>query len=421
MAQSLLMRRTTTSFVLIAIIVGVAFGIERWLASKAEPPAKAAEIEIRVAVRVAEAKRQDYVEQLTGYGRARSLRRTAVAAEVAGLVVQLAPELEAGNAVRAGQELVWLDDRDRRTQVSTIAARSSRRQAEEKRLRADRANLERQLKIARGELEVAERELGRVRRLVEREVATSSSEDAELLRVTTRQTAVTRLEGELSKNQAMLDSNQAEDKELQVSADQARTDLDRTVIRAPYDGRIELRMVQKGARVAPGVELFRIVDPTRVEVPVALPASRYGEVAVGAEAAVQLPGSRGVSWKASVARLAPTVRADDRTFLVYLESTGEEAVPPGAFVSASISGRRYPDVFVLPRTAFVGDRIFVADGEVARARTPGVVRALPSVVLCRDGIEVGESIIVTNLEQVAEGSRVAPIEGGAGAAGLDDA
>ena len=410
MPRSLLMRRTLVSIAIVALLLLVSSLIRSQLASMREPPAKVPEIERRIAVRVREARRVDFREELSGYGRARAMRRTSVAAEVAGLVTRISRRLEAGNGVEKGEELVWLDDRDRRNQVAAIEARLLRNAADGRRLSADRGSLKRQLEIAREELAIAQRELERVDTLVERGVATSSARDAEVLRLTLRRSVLTRLDGEIQKSEAQRDSNAAQKRELEISLRQARTDLERTIVAAPYDGRIETRTVQNGSRVAPGTALFELVDLKRIEIPVSLPASRFGDVRIGAEAEVQLPGNDGGLWSATVVRLAPTVRADDRTFLVYLESTGPGAVPPGAFVSATITGRSYKNVFAIPRTAFVGDRIFVARDGIARLRRPHVVKALPATLLCDSGLEEGERIIVTNLEEVADGSRVAPTE-----------
>lgn len=406
MARGLTGQRIVVSLVLMAVASGIGFAMLGALASLREPPEKSAKFDLRIAVRTTQARRQSYREELSGYGKARAMRRTPVSAEVTGLVTKISERLEAGNAVAAGEELVWLDDRDLKDVIASIAARLDRNSAERQRLEADAESITLQLKLAGEELRVASRELERVEKLLERGVATTSLRDAEMLRVTLRRASVLRLEGERNRNQAQHASNEAARRELEVSLRQARTNLERAVIHAPYAGRIESRTVQTGARVAPGSMLFEMLDPTRVEIPVALPASRYGQVAIGTEAIVRVPGNSIGEWTAKVVRLAATVRADDRTFLVYLESKGDDAVPPGAFVAARIQGKQYDNVFVLPRTAFVGDRVFVVDNNVARERRPRIVRSLPAVVLCDGGIEEGDALIVTNLEQVAEGANV---------------
>lgn len=406
MQRSLLVRRALVSFGLIVLITGVALLIRGQLASRKTPPAKAAEIDIRTAVRVTSAKRQTYREELIGYGKSKALRRTAVAAEVAGLVIRISDQLNAGVSVNGGDELVWLDDRDSRNRLVSIDAQLSRNTAEAESLSVDAANVNRQLVLATEELGVAERELKRVSTLVQRGVATSSAEDAERLRVTQRQAAILRMQGELERNRTQGAINVASRRVLSASRAHATTDLARCVVRAPYAGQIEFRTVQPGARVAPGSVLFALVDRTRIEIPIPLPASRYGDVVPGAAARITIPGREDHAWLGKVARIAPTVSTQDRTFFVYIECVGDATVPPGSFVVVSIDGREHRDVFVIPRTAFVDGSVFIAKDGVAHRRTPEVARSLPSIVLCSGGIESGEQIILTNLEEVAEGARV---------------
>ena len=101
--------------------------------------------------------------------------------------------------------------------------------------------------------------------------------------------------------------------------------------------------------------------------------------------------------------------SEQRTFFVYLELDGND-VPPGAFVVARIDGPLFADVFVLPRTAFVGDKVFVAVDGHAQVRTPASRVLLPHVMLASDGVTGGERLIVTNLEEVADGTRVEAVE-----------
>jgi multidrug resistance efflux pump len=402
------MRRVVVSLVLIALLFAAGTGIMRTLAARRKKPERETATAPAVAVRVMAAKRTSFREELIGYGRARALRTTRAAAEVAGVVRWLAPELEAGATVAKDQELVRIDDRDLVQAVALVEARQEKNRADAKRLAAEGASARAKLAVARDELATAERELARIESLRREGAGTESDLDRERLAVALRRTAVIEIEGRLATLDADVARNAAEARELAATEEQARLDLSRATIRAPYAGRIVARSVEPGARVAPGAVLFEIVDPARVEIPVALPAARYGQVADGAAATLRL-GAREVP--ARVARIAPEVRPDDRTFFVYVvveAADGAASVPPGAFVTAAIEGRRYDDVFVLPRTAFVGERIFVAHDGVARERTPAVREALPHLLLVEGGVEEGESIIVTNLDEVADGTRVAP-------------
>jgi len=209
--------------------------------------------------------------------------------------------------------------------------------------------------------------------------------------------------------------------------EKARHDLERAVVRAPYAGTIVERVAQPGERVTAGSPLFAIVDLRHVEIPVSLPASRHGEVAVGARAEVRLREGGDIAWEGAVSRVAPNVDPERRVFEVYLDVVapeGEIAAPiaPGTFVVATIAGRVTADVVAVPREAFVAGAMYVAepDGPVdegtgarpalIRERHPEVVRRMPDLVLVGDGLDGGELVVVTGVNEVAEGARVLVIE-----------
>ena len=395
-------RKLIVSVVAVAAILFVGYRAFRKLGEKPERPPKAESVARGIAVRTAPLRRQDYREQLTGYGRAKALRATPVAAEVAGVVSWVSKELEAGAAVNDTEPLVKLDDRDLKQALAAAAARKTAVAAEDTRLNADVATTGRHLGKAREDLETSRRELKRIQDLREQEAATKSDLDRQKMQTSLRETAVFELEGREATLRAQLQRNAAEAQEAAAAWTKAKNDSKRAVIFAPYAGSVLRRLVQKGARVAPGTPLFELIDLKSIEIAVALPASRYGDVRPGAGATVR-HGRR--TFKTTVVRISPNINTPDRTFFAYLQVEG---VPPGAFVTAFVEGRMHKDVFVLPRTTFVGDRVFVAIDGVARPRTPVAVLLLPSLMLAREGIAEGEQLIYTNLEEVAAGTKVAP-------------
>jgi RND family efflux transporter MFP subunit len=412
-------RRAIVSVILIVLFLALGAAALFALISLKEKPDRVADVPPRTAVRVVVAEKGPYREILEGYGSARAIRASEVAAEVSGTVRWLSPTLEAGAVVTAGDELVRLDPRDFRERVSSAEARAKQAAAAVKRLRVDIDSLERRLAMAREDLDAASRELDRVRGLVEDGVETKSAQDRQLSARSAKERIVAELEWREAAARNDLIGAEAEVEAASAALAQAKNDLARTTVAAPYSGRIEARSASLGARVGPGTPLFRMVDLSRVEVPVALGASRYGEVAVGARAAIRLTEGGPVVWRGPVARVSPSVNSLDRTFLAYLEVSGDAAdapVPPGAFVLAEIEGLLHEGVIALPRAAFVEEVVYVADpadGEaVIREVRPEVFRTLPNVALVTGGVEPGDRVVVTSLEQIAAGSRVILVDDG---------
>jgi RND family efflux transporter MFP subunit len=403
--------------VLLFLALGAALFIVALKLRKAPPTAPGTAP--RTVVRVVTAHRAPFREVLEGYGRARALRQGAVAAEVGGVVRALSPDLEAGALVTRGDELVWIDARDYERALESALARQSQAESTVTRLQIDLENIAQRLVLTKEDFDTSKRELERVKGLTEEGVVTRSELDRQRISTSLTEKQLLTLQSQESTTRQELSRAVEEVKSAVAARTRAQLDLSRAVVTAPYSGRILERNAQLGATVGPGATLFTLVDLSRVEVPVALGASHFGEVAVGAPAAIRLREGEDVVWRGKVARVAPTVRAEDSTFLVYLEVEGAvtgNPVPPGAFIVAEIEGKLHPEVFAIPRAAFISERVYVArpklpagKGEgvaVIAERTPIIDRLLPETALVKDGLAEGDLVVVTNLEQIADGSTV---------------
>ena len=121
----------------------------------------------------------------------------------------------------------------------------------------------------------------------------------------------------LDNSQASLQGALANYKAAASGADVARKALDDSVLRAPFSGVVASRLAQAGERVAIDTKLLEVVDPTQLEVEVALSASDSVDVRVGQVARLQVEDRPG-SVAAKVKRVSPSAQAGTRSVLVFL-------------------------------------------------------------------------------------------------------
>lgn len=400
----------STVLALVFVAAGVAvFGL---LESLKKPPARVESTARRPAVSVVQMGRGSYREELTGYGKARALRQTRVDAEITGIVEWISPELEVGAAIEAGTELVRIDQKDLQSALDRALAETGKTRAKLEQTRIERDGLERRLKVSRDEYQSSRQELARSESLRVDDIVSADELDQQRRATRLLERNVLLLESQLLAIPAKIEWEEADLTRAEAAEQQARIDLEKAVIRAPYSGRIESRLIAQGGRVGPGSPLFQIVDMTRIEVPVGLPASRFADVRPGHRARLRLDESGADTWVGTVSRVSPVVNDAHRTFDAFLVVDGEglEAeLSPGTFLVATVEGRLHQDVVAVPRIAFVGEHVYVAErdmGEtgdgVARQRTPTVIRWLPDMALVSAGLEAGEEVIITNLEKIGD-------------------
>lgn len=210
---------------------------------------------------------------------------------------------------------------------------------------------------------------------------------------------------------------------------QAKRELERTRIIAPYTGRVLDKQVDIGQYVARGTPLATVyaVDHAEVRLPItdrqaaflALPEQFRGESSVSSGPEVTLSATVGGQlheWLGYLVRTEGTMDIKTRQIHVVAQvddpyGRGPNNRPPlkvGQFVHASIQGRRLPQAFLVPRAAFRrAEDILVlsADHRIQRRRLEIVWRDAEHAVVL-EGVQAGERIVLTPLPYAPDGMRV---------------
>lgn len=227
--------------------------------------------------------------------------------------------------------------------------------------------------------------------------------------------------------------------EARANAEQAAANLSmlevrlaRTTIRAPFEGILEDRMVERGQLVSPGTPVARVVELDTVKVTAGVPERFAGDVEPGSPATVSFDVFPGREFRGEISFVGSTVNPGNRTFPVeFTLPNPNGAVKPQMVANVSVVRRTLEGAVVIPQEALVrtegGFRAFVVEegveGPVVRARDVSLGPAQRNRVVVEEGLAQGERLIVVGQQQVAEGDRVRIVESaapGSGAVELPD-
>jgi hypothetical protein len=171
----------------------------------------------------------------------------------------------------------------------------------------------------------------------------------------------------------------------------------------------------------------RIVEPSRLEVPIALPASSRGALAVGQR--VQVVEASGALVEGSITRLSPEDDPVVRTLVAWAEVPGGSGLVPGSFVEATVLAPDATPRTVVPRRSVRNDRLLlVEDGRVRwqPVRTAYAIRrAQPQTGLddvewlaLEEPLPHGTLVVLDAARRIEVGARVEPLRPGETAASL---
>ena len=103
------MRKVLVSGIAVVLILGAALGLASAIIASRGQPEQVDSAPPRTHVRTFTVQPADVTETIHGYGQVVARRRAELAAEVGGKVIWRHPELEVGQPVREGIELVKID------------------------------------------------------------------------------------------------------------------------------------------------------------------------------------------------------------------------------------------------------------------------------------------------------------------------
>ncbi len=196
-------------------------------------------------------------------------REIALAAEAAGKIIEKDPNVRSGNFVKKDQVLLRIDPRDYELAIARLTQRRDQELASLAELKQDAENTERLVEVAEQEYALAADEVKRYQSLGNSFASAAELDQAKRLLLTSMNQKVT-LQNQLRTFAARSARLELAAKLAETELEQAELDLERTVVRAPVDGRIVSEAVEKDSYVQRGTQLLVVEDTEKVEIAVNL-------------------------------------------------------------------------------------------------------------------------------------------------------
>jgi HlyD family secretion protein len=271
------------------------------------------------------------------------------------------------------------------------------------RIAAKSAVLAAQQEAARQELRraTAQRELTRMRLLAEQGLANRVELDR-----AEDELALASIELEHARANAMLATESADvdvrDRELQVQREHlALAELERRrerlSIRSPFAGRVATIEIQDRDAVAADQPVLTVVDLSRFELEVAVPESYADDLEAGTPAMVTWEGRE---WAAEVVSVSPEVASGQVETRVVFAGEAPRGLRQSQRLPLRIVFDRREAVLRLPRGPFLesgaGRRVWVVEGDLARARSIETGAISVAAVEVTRGLEAGEVVVISD-------------------------
>jgi RND family efflux transporter MFP subunit len=422
------------------LLVGVLVLV--WQGGSETRPQQRASEEMSRAVRAITARPVVFVPRATGYGTVQPDRVWEAVAQVSGKIVEEHPDLDKGRLIPAGTVVLRIDPTDYELAVARNRANLQMAKAKLAELEVRAANMKASLAIERRALKLLEEELARQRALLKRGNTSQSLVDQTEAKFLAQRQRVQELENQLRLLPVERQSLEASIVQHETQIEEARLNLERTVIRLPFDARIaevnveptqfvkvgDTLMVADGidiAEVEAQFSIGRIAPLVRADIDLSsLSAGELAEVpgSLGLDAVVRLrTDSVAASWDARFERLSERIDPQTRTvgMIVAVDEPYRKTIPgkrpplvKDMFVEVELSGRPRPNTLVVPRTALhrndAGDSVLYLVGPDGRLAIREVVRGpvQGDIAVIEKGLEPDERVIISDLIPAIAGMKL---------------
>ena len=313
------------------VFIGLAFLLVKILVKNKRPTPPRTPTVVVAQADVVSVDAKDHQPPVMSYGTVQSYFETTLVPQVSGQIVEVAKQFRVGNLVKRGSVLARIDDAD---YVAALALEASN--------------------LATAKRTLAEEEI-------------KSSQAAEDWLASGRDLSEAT---DFVLRKPQLAAASASIKSAEALARKAETDVERTIIRAPYDAVVMNRTASVGNYASSQQSLGKLVATERAEIRLPLTAAQLPRVDIpqlGGKAGVKAvdvtlesASKKGVQWQGKLVRTEPSVDPKNQVTYVIAEvqkpyAALPEALMVGTFVNAIIPGKVIPGCYKVAEAALVND------------------------------------------------------------------
>jgi len=312
-------------------------------------------------------------------GTVQALNSVNIVSQVQGKIISVSKNMKTGGFFKKSQTLFTIDPREYKLRVQAA-------QAEVKRQELNLVKEEADADVAKSEWESFSK----------------NNPDSE--------------PGDLVLRKPQIATAQAGLEAAQANLDLAKLNLERTVITAPFTGRVVSKMVGIGQVISMGTQLASIYSEELMEIEVPLNDKKLQWIDITGKKSPEVTvmsdfSGKKNSWKGQVKRMTAELQNKSRLPKLIIEvkrpyTTKNVPMLPNMFVKVVMEGKKLENAFKIPSRIVRDEKIYVVKDGVIEIRNVKVDGYLGDLAVISDGLKSGEKVVTSVLRDAVNGMKV---------------
>lgn len=188
---------------------------------------------------------------------------------------------------------------------------------------------------------------------------------------------------------------------LQSQTQLIRAQLAKTLIKAPFSGKIGLRTISVGEYITPASNIARLVSTDPVKILFSIPEKYAGTVKLNTKISFTVAGSNTIHT-GSIYALEPGIDMSTRTLLLKAKASNSKGeLLPGSFAKIELPISKLSDAILIPTQSIVpvlqGKKVFISSNGKAKEVMVETGARTEKSVLIISGLNIGDTVLTTGI------------------------
>ncbi|WP_018344857.1 efflux RND transporter periplasmic adaptor subunit [Cytophaga aurantiaca] len=199
-------------------------------------------------------------------------------------------------------------------------------------------------------------------------------------------------------------------KSLQAQSQIIRTQISKTIIKAPFDGTIGLRNVSVGEYVTTDIVIANLVNINPVKITFSVPEKYASSMKVNTKVRFTFAGS-GKTYTAIIYAIEPGIDEVTRTIQLRAKASNNDgALLPGSFANIELPLTTIKDALLIPTEAVIpiqdGKKVFIVKNGKAKEAIIKTTSRTDKDLLVLSGLQAGDTVLTTGVMSMKQGTSV---------------
>jgi len=188
---------------------------------------------------------------------------------------------------------------------------------------------------------------------------------------------------------------------LQSQTQLIRAQLAKTLIRAPFSGKIGLRTISAGEYITPASNIARLVSTNPVKILFSIPEKYAGTIKLNTQISFTVAGSNS-PYSGTVYAIEPGIDMSTRTLQLKAKASNNNGeLLPGSFAKIDLPLSNVNDAILVPTESIIpvlqGKKVYISSNGKAKEILVETGTRTDKSVLILSGLSIGDTVLTSGI------------------------